>query len=353
MNITLDARALAAEAALMRTVQGQTSTSKLADTRLLRITTVDQAIELALADSMELCSTIPATVTEPGEAFLRTNRIFDVFQQLPAGPVTLSLMDNAWGVISSGSYTAHIPGEPVSSYQIKPTTGLSFTLPADDFQKLVSVHYTAGEWSGSVGEIVYVEGKQGILTAVATNGHVLAKATIESVLTGTWTWPKRACATAMRMIPRHITDVTIVSGEKSFDVVAGYRRLSSIYAGEKTIPYERVWPTHTTWQATISQDAWLSHLDQVFADVTDDLWIGVQLKPGLMTLKTRTQTSTQFPVLTTTDLEFGINGRYLRDAIRRIPTSDVVVEGTTPDRPVVLSGLGQQAAQHLIMPMRV
>lgn len=349
MKVTLTSNALAAESALMRSLQVRNLSS------LLRLSAQDQLQIGMTVDHLDLTSTVGANVEEPGVAYVQTARIFDVWSQLPKGqPVTIDIVDRHHLRVSCQHYTALLLGADAAftTTDALEDTAVALPMPTEALRRLLSAAYAAGEWQTGLTKALHWDGDGDTMTAVATDGHRMARCQAALTPRGHWAWPVRAAQTALRMLDDTAVS-TVTLGERAVRIACGHRQLTTRYADAKPIPWKTVWPAAATWQVSVEREALLTHLDRLLPLVSDDRMVKLEITPGQLILRTRDQASaSRLDAITTARMTLGLNATYLRDALRQAAGDTAIIEGTDAIKPVVVHTPGILQLQHVIMPMR-
>lgn len=201
---------------------------------------------------------------------------------------------------------------------------------------------------------VYLHVVDGALTAVATDGHRLARNTIVAPVAG-WDGvilPRKLVS----MMPSGVVKLAL-SQHKVRITTADAVLTSKLIDG--TFPdYQRVIPTGNDKKMVVCRDALLAATERVSV-ITSERGRTVKLSVGNGTLGLASSNadagSGEDEVPNQYDaepLEIGFNAQYLAEALRTLPSGDVTFAFNDPGSPTLITGK-DEGVTLVLMPMRI
>lgn len=205
---------------------------------------------------------------------------------------------------------------------------------------------------------VYLAGSGSWLTAVATDGHRLARNVISS-----------DAAFAGVIVPAK-TVALVGDGIASVSVSQNRIRISQASGADDefvivsrlidgTFPdYERVIPKENDRLVTVDRDDMMRAAERVVAISSEKgRWVKLSIAPGSVTLSAKSEVGEAIDeieaVYADEPIDIGFNSRYVRDMFSALPSGPVEVALRDNNTPALVRSLGREGWEGVIMPMRV
>ncbi len=325
----------------------------------LRLTATD--MDIAIVES------VAASIGTEGSTTAPAHTLYDIVRKLPDGAqVELGKEDDRLELRSGRSrFTLQtLPTEdfPVMTGGDMPHT---FSLSANVLRGIVdrtrfaiSTEETRYYLNG-----IYVHAADGIMRAVATDGHRLAR--VETPL------PEGAEGMPGVIMPRKtVSELRKLIDESEGDVEISLSDTKVRYAFDKveltsklidgTFPdYERVIPSGNTKMMLVDCKAFSNAVDRVSTIATEKMRaVKMAIAPGTMTLSASSQDSgsavEEIEIGYDNDaIEIGFNSRYLLDISGQIESGQARFEMADASSPTIVRDVEDDSALYVLMPMRV
>ncbi|RVU36065.1 DNA polymerase III subunit beta [Hwanghaeella grinnelliae] len=325
----------------------------------LRLTATD--MDIAIVES------VAASIGTEGATTAPAHTLYDIVRKLPDGAqVELGKEEDRLELRSGRSrFTLQtLPTEdfPVMTGGDMPHT---FNLSADILRGIVdrtrfaiSTEETRYYLNG-----IYVHAADGIMRAVATDGHRLAR--VETPL------PEGAEGMPGVIMPRKtVSELRKLIDESEGDVEIALSDTKVRYAFDKveltsklidgTFPdYERVIPSGNTKMMQVDCKAFSNAVDRVSTIATEKMRaVKMAIAPGTMTLSASSQDSgsavEEIEIGYDDDaIEIGFNSRYLLDISGQIESGQARFEMADASSPTIVRDVEDDSALYVLMPMRV
>jgi len=325
----------------------------------LRLTATD--MDIAIVES------VAASIGTEGSTTAPAHTLYDIVRKLPDGAqVELGKEDDRLELRSGRSrFTLQtLPTEdfPVMTGGDMPHT---FSLSANVLRGIVdrtrfaiSTEETRYYLNG-----IYVHAADGIMRAVATDGHRLAR--VETPL------PDGAEGMPGVIMPRKtVSELRKLIDESEGDVEISLSDTKVRYAFDKveltsklidgTFPdYERVIPSGNTKMMLVDCKAFSNAVDRVSTIATEKMRaVKMAIAPGTMTLSASSQDSgsavEEIEIGYDNDaIEIGFNSRYLLDISGQIESGQARFEMADASSPTIVRDVEDDSALYVLMPMRV
>ena len=210
---------------------------------------------------------------------------------------------------------------------------------------------------------IYLHARGGMLRAVATDGHRLARADAPlpdgaAGMPGIIV-PRKAVAEARKLVDAAADPIEVAVSEKQVRITAGAATLTSKLIDGTFPDYERVIPTDNNEHAEIDRDELVMAVARVSAICADSsLAIKLDVAPGRVDLSaTGGETGSAGEELDARyagdPLTIGFNARYLADILDQLGGDAVRISIGDPQGPALLRQPGDDATLYVLMPMRV
>jgi DNA polymerase III subunit beta len=339
----------------------------------------DDQLQLKATDlDIEIVETVKAETTARGGATVSAHMLYDIVRKLPEGAEIglASGADEGRLLLTTGHARFSLAALPASDF---PDLGASpmthgFDMRAKDLAKLIEKtrfaisteetrYYLNGIFLHSVGD-----GEQGVLRAVATDGHRLAQ--VDSPL------PPGAEGMPGVIVPRKtVAEVLKLIGDLDGDVRVELSpnkiRLTIEPSGGKSVlftsklidgsfpEYGRVIPSGNDKVMQVMNADFVRAVDRV-STLSSDKGRAVKLNISLdnLVLSVNNPESgsavEELPASYAAEpLEIGFNARYLLDVAAEIEGGHIIFLLSDPSSPTIVRDEGNAAALYVLMPMRV
>ena len=318
---------------------------------------------------LDIVDAAEANVAEPGATTAPAHTLYDIVRKLPEGAdVELSTEKGADKLIlKSGRSRFQLSTLPTDEFPVMSGGDLpnSFKLGAGDLRALVdrtrfaiSTEETRYYLNG-----IYLHVVDGVLRAVATDGHRLAKVDIAApagseAMPGVIV-PRKTVGELRKLIEESGDDISVsLSDAKIQFAFDGAVMTSKLIDG--TFPdYERVIPEGNDKDLTVDCKAFADAVDRVSAISSEkSRAVKVKLSKGVIELSAQSPEHGSASEEIETDyaggdLEIGFNSGYLLDIARQIESGTVQMSMADAASPTILRDTADEAALYVLMPMRV
>ncbi|MGB4304956.1 MAG: DNA polymerase III subunit beta [Coprothermobacter proteolyticus] len=320
----------------------------------LKITGTDMksalSYKIPLESSEELRTTVPAKFFS------------DFIKKAPGSEVNLELGDN-FLLVSSGTASLKLSTLPPEEYpELEVLQGNTFTVDTATLKKAVDAvkkNVSKGELRNPVLEGILLDGSEGVLIAVGTDGHRLAACKTDLQVTDTACLPadvlSDVCATLVNT--GSVAYVTFGEGEVAFEnevIYAVVRTLEGQYP-----PWRSVIPKTVETTVRLSKKSVGDVLDRagMLAKTYDDA-VRLTLENNSLTIAAEVPELGSFvesiPVEKEgSDLKIACNYAYLQDVLSGIDEDNVLLGLTSPLHPIVIRPEESENYVGLVMPMKL
>ena len=311
---------------------------------------------------------IEAEVSEAGQCILPARLFGDIIRRLPEGPVTVLVDDNFKISIRAGYASFTISAESAEDYPELPDVneGRPVHIPQNVLKDLISgTIFAVSENQGRpIHTGVKFEVENDRISAIAVDGFRLARKTYHTPEQTGWNLNFVVPAAGLKEVEKILTD----SDEDASFTLGGKHILFQI--GEATLvcrllegdflDWRRVVPTNCPVKLTAHVADLASSIERVGLIVSEKYKSPVRCMFSDQVLQLRTQTTIGAAEDRCTiagdgkELEIGFNVRYLADALRVIPSEEVVMELTNGLSPIVLTSAEEKYDySYMILPVRI
>ena len=311
---------------------------------------------------------IDAEVTEAGRCILPARLFGDIIRRLPEGPVTVLVDDNYKISIRAGYASFTISAESAEDYPELPDVGEGHPvqIPQNVLKDLISgTIFAVSENQGRpIHTGVKFEVENDRISAIAVDGFRLARKTYHTPDQTGWNLNFVVPAAGLKEVEKILTDTE----EDAFFTLGGKHILFQI--GDATLicrllegdflDWRRVVPTNCPVKLTAHVSDLSSSIERVGLIVSEKYKSPVRCVFSDQVLQLRTQTTIGAAEDRCTiagdgkELEIGFNVRYLADALRVIPSEEVVIELTNGLSPIVLTSAEEKYDfSYMILPVRI
>ncbi|MBQ6997962.1 MAG: DNA polymerase III subunit beta [Oscillospiraceae bacterium] len=311
---------------------------------------------------------IEAEVTEAGQCILPARLFGDIIRRLPEGPVTVLVDDNYKISIRAGYASFTISAESAEDYPELPevSEGRPVQIPQNVLKDLISgTIFAVSENQGRpIHTGVKFEVENDSISAIAVDGFRLARKTYHTPEQTGWNLNFVVPAAGLKEVEKILTD----SDDDAFFTLGSKHILFRI--GDATLicrllegdflDWRRVVPQNCPIKLTAHVSDLASSIERVGLIVSEKYKSPVRCVFADQVLQLRTQTTIGAAEDRCAiagdgkDLEIGFNVRYLADALRVIPSEEVVMELTNGLSPIVLTSAEEKYDfAYMILPVRI
>ena len=310
---------------------------------------------------------IDAEVTDPGACILPAKLFGDIIRRLPEGPVTV-VVDEFYKVsIRSGYASFTISAESADEYPELPDvgTGRAIRIPQSALKELIggTIFAVSDNLSRPIHTGVKFEVSDDTISAVAVDGFRLARRTYHlDEATGrklSFVVPAQGLKEVEKILGDD-EDVAFTLGSKHILFQMGGATLICRLLEGEFLDWRRVVPTNCPIRLTAHVSDLASSIERVGLIVSEKYKSPVRCVFSNQVLNLRTSTTigdAQDRCAIAGDgkeLEIGFNVRYLADALRAIPSEEVVLELTNGLSPIVLSPAEDKYDYaYMVLPVRI
>lgn len=317
------------------------------------LTATDGRLVVAATDlDIEATASAEAAVDEPGAVCVTAKLLADIARKA-TGAVSFELVGAELALKSGRSKfklqtlpAADFPtfGVPEFESVFEHDLGALFAQVAFAMSSEETRYYLNG---------VYLAAERGTLTAVATDGHRLAKAVADS-----------DAAFPGVIVPRKAVALTgdgmaaVSVSSNKIRIVQGDTTLTSKLIDGTFPDYERVIPTGNDKVVTVDRDAMMKAADRVVT-ISDEKGRAVKLSitPGAIELSARSGSGTADDEVEAEysgpPVEIGFNSRYLAEMFGSLPAGPMTIAVVDNMAPALIKSAGREGWVGVAMPMRV
>ncbi len=311
---------------------------------------------------------IDAEVSDPGECILPARLFGDIIRRLPEGPLTVVVDDNFKVSIRSGYASFTISAESAEDYPELPDvgSGRSISIPQSALKDLIGgTIFAVSENQGRpIHTGVKFEVEDTTISAIAVDGFRLARKTYHTEDATGRTMSFVVPAQGLKEVEKILTDsddtVAFTLGQKHILFQIGNATLVCRLLEGDFLDWRRVVPTNCPIKLTAHVSDLTSSIERVGLIVSEKYKSPVRCVFGSQVLNLRTNTTIgaaedQCSIAGDgKELEIGFNVRYLADALRAIPSEEVVLELTNGLSPIVLTPADDKYDySYMVLPVRI
>jgi len=311
---------------------------------------------------------IDAEITDPGQCILPARLFGDIIRRLPEGPVTVVVDDNYKVSIRSGYASFTISAESADDYPELPDvgSGRSVSIPQTALKDLISgTIFAVSENQGRpIHTGVKFEVEENAVSAIAVDGFRLARRTYHTEdSTGrnvSFVVPAQGLKEVEKILSDNGEDVAFVLGQKHILYQIGTATVICRLLEGDFLDWRRVVPTNCPIKLTAHVGDLTSSIERVGLIVSEKYKSPVRCLFGNQVVQLRTSTTIGAAEDRCSlagdgkELEIGFNVRYLADALRAIPSEEVVLELTNGLSPIVLTPADNKYDYaYMVLPVRI
>ena len=311
---------------------------------------------------------VEAEVTDVGQCILPARLFGDIIRRLPEGPVTVVVDENYKVSIRSGYASFTISAEKAEDYPELPDigTGRSVMIPQNKLKELISgTIFAVSENQGRpihTGVKFEVSGET--VSAIAVDGFRLARRTwhAEDSLNRDMSFvvPAQGLKEVEKILTDTDEDASFTLGAKHILFTIGNATLICRLLEGDFLDWRRVVPINCPVKLVAHVSDLAASIERVGLIVSEKYKSPVRCVFSDQVLQLRTNTTIGAAEDRCAiagdgkELEIGFNVRYLADALRVIPSEEVVLELTNSLSPIVLTPAEEKYDySYMVLPVRI
>ena len=311
---------------------------------------------------------IDAEITEPGICILPARLFGDIIRRLPEGPVTVSVDDNYKISIRSGYASFSISAESAQDYPELPEVdnGRAVHIPQCALKEMISgTIFAVSENQGRpIHTGVKFEVAEDTVSAIAVDGFRLARRTWHADSPMGKTMSFVVPAQALKEVEKILTDsdeeAAFTLGSKHILFQVGSATLICRLLEGDFLDWRKVVPTNCPIKLVAHVSDLASSMERVGLIVSEKYKSPVRCVFGDQVLQVRTNTTIGAAEDRCAiagdgkELEIGFNVRYLADALRVVPSEEVMMELTNGLSPIVFTPVDDKHDfAYMVLPVRI
>ena len=311
---------------------------------------------------------IDAEITDPGKCILPAKLFGDIIRRLPEGPVTVVVDENYKVSIRAGYASFTISAESAEDYPELPdvSSGRSVRIPQLALKELISgTIFSVSENQGRpIHTGVKFEVEEEGISAVAVDGFRLARRTYHTEDGAgrhmAFVVPAQALKEVEKILNESDEDAAFVLGTKHIMFrICDATIICRLLEGE-FLDWRRVVPTNCPVKLVANVAELASAIERVGLIVSEKYKSPVRcvFSDQVLLLKTNTTIGAAEDRCSIAgdgkELEIGFNVRYLSDALRAVPSEEVVLELTNGLSPIVMTPVDEKHDfAYMVLPVRI
>ena len=311
---------------------------------------------------------VEADVSDPGTCLLPAKLFGDIIRRLPEGPVTVVVDENFKVSIRAGFASFTISAESADGYPELPdvNTGRGIHIPQNSLKELISgtIFAVSENQSRPVHTGVKFEVENESISAIAVDGFRLARRTYHPSSPTERELSFVVPAAGLKEVEKILTDsedeVIFTLGPKHILFDIGNATLVCRLLEGDFLDWRKVVPTNCPVKLVTNVSDLAGAVERVGLIVSEKYKSPVRCVFSNQLLMMRTSTTIGAAEDRCTiagdggDLEIGFNVRYLADALRVIPSDEVVLELTNGLSPIVLTPADEKYDfSYMVLPVRI
>ena len=311
---------------------------------------------------------IEAEISDAGACILPAKLFGDIIRRLPEGPVTVVVDDNYKVSIRAGYASFTISAEPANDYPELPdvASGRSVTIPQSALKELISgtIFAVSDNQGRPIHTGVKFEVEDDCVSAIAVDGFRLARRTYHTdAPTGkklSFVVPSQGLKEVEKIVSDSDEDVVFNLGGKHILFQMGCATLICRLLEGDFLDWRKVVPVNCPIKLVANVSDLASSFERVGLIVSEKYKSPVRcvFSDQVLLLRTNTTIGAAEDQCSIAgdgkELEIGFNVRYLADALRAIPTEEVVLELTNGLSPIVLTPVDDKNDfSYMVLPVRI
>ncbi len=311
---------------------------------------------------------IEAEVSDMGQCVLPARLFGDIIRRLPEGPVTVVVDDNYKVSIRAGYASFTISAESADEYPTLPDVGdgRSIRIPQTAMKELISgTIFAVSENQGRpIHTGVKFEVEEDRVSAIAVDGFRLARRTYHTQEpTGrqlSFVVPAPGLKELEKILSDGDNQVAFTLGTRHILFQVGQATLICRLLEGEFLDWRKVVPTNCPIRLCAHVSDLASSIERVGLIVSEKYKSPVRCIFGNQQVLLRTNTTIGAAEDQCSlagdgkELEIGFNVRYLADALRAIPSEEVILELTNGLSPIVMTPADENLDfSYMVLPVRI
>ena len=311
---------------------------------------------------------IEAEVSDMGQCVLPARLFGDIIRRLPEGPVTVVVDDNYKVSIRAGYASFTISAESADEYPNLPDVGdgRSIRIPQTAMKELISgTIFAVSENQGRpIHTGVKFEVEEDRVSAIAVDGFRLARRTYHTQEpTGrqlSFVVPAPGLKELEKILSDGDNQVAFTLGTRHILFQVGQATLICRLLEGEFLDWRKVVPTNCPIRLCAHVSDLASSIERVGLIVSEKYKSPVRCIFGNQQVLLRTNTTIGAAEDQCSlagdgkELEIGFNVRYLADALRAIPSEEVILELTNGLSPIVMTPADEKLGfSYMVLPVRI
>ena len=311
---------------------------------------------------------IEAEITDGGSCILPAKLFGDIIRRLPEGPVTVVVDENFKVSIRAGYASFTISAESAEDYPELPDvgSGRSIRLPQTALKELISgTIFSVSENQGRpIHTGVKFEVDETTVSAIAVDGFRLARRTFHTEAPTerqlSFVVPASGLKEVEKILSDADADAVFTLGPKHILFDIGSATLVCRLLEGDFLDWRKVVPTNCPIKLVAHVSDLASSMERVGLIVSEKYKSPVRCVFSNQVLQLRTNTTIGAAEDRCSiagdgkELEIGFNVRYLADALRAIPSEEVVLELTNGLSPIVMTPAdNKKDYSYMVLPVRI
>lgn len=316
---------------------------------------------------VEVRTDFPAKIQEEGETTVPARKLSDICRNLAEGTEIRLRVKDERCVLTSGRGRFSLGYLAAGGFPAMETeeTGLNFRIEEGQLRRLLekSAFAMAQQDVRYYLNGLLIEINSSTLTAVATDGHRLAKYVLATDLAveepRQVIVPNKTVMELRRQLSASGDEVEISVGEKSIRVLTGQMAMTSKVVDGKYPEYERVIPRDVGERAMVEKDALRRALSRA-AILSNEKYRGVRLSlaPGLLKLLAHNPEQEEAEEEVEIDYQgeavsVAFNVTYMMDVLGVVDADKVEIQFQAGNKSSIWRGQGADEETFVVMPMRI
>ena len=311
---------------------------------------------------------IEAEVFDAGECILPARLFGDIIRRLPEGPVTVLVDENYRVSIRAGYASFTISAESANDYPELPdvNTGRNVQIPQNALKNLISgtIFAVSDNQARPIHTGVKFEVEEDTVSAIAVDGFRLARRTWHSESPAGRNLSFVVPAAGLKEVEKILTDseeeASFTLGPKHIMFQIGTSTLICRLLEGDFLDWRKVVPANCPVKLVANVSDLASSIERVGLIVSEKYKSPVRCVFSDQVLQLRTNTTIGAAEDRCAiagdgkELEIGFNVRYLADALRVVPSEEVVLELTNGLSPIVLTPVDDKHDfAYMVLPVRI
>jgi len=320
----------------------------------LLVETTERGIRFSATDlDIAVSTEVSADVETPGAITIPAKKLSEIARELPPSPVKVSASGEQRVTIECGRSRFKLLGLPRDEFPTFPTVRFndSWRVRSGELQKLIShvAFAVSTEESRPILNGVLWELREDRMRMVATNGHRLSKMELpvesSSAPPGDLIVPPKALEQIKRLFPAE-EELEIARGENHLGFRSPFTSVFTRLVEGPYPNYEQVIPKDNDRFCLCDKAALTSALKRMSVIASDQTHrIKMSFNTGMLKFSVTTpdlgEASDELPVNYNGDqLDIGFNAAYLLEILRYMPTEQVRLTFTPPERAATIEPEG-------------